>query len=325
MRKAASMTVTEPNARTEHLHSTMRNEQLRTPLRLDHAMLPTVEHERLGRLWAPQTMTEMTAVLALLGWQTRGGWRGQADVDWFLDSAAVRRVREPRPENDLVGAPEGYLEEVVRRYDTALLERARMAGHGWNGHRTLSDLELLAVLQHHGAATRLMDFTGNVWTALWFASREGPDRFGLLIGLDLSGAFEVRDAQTLGQPLPRLLEMAGDRVSIWRPSALSPRISAQQGFFLWGTARFRPWGSIGVFSEQEEGVPPTSRRVPGFVCVAVPPELKHELGLHWSSLFGFEPETMFPDLDGFARANGASEELGALRIYGEDDEEEDGR
>ena len=318
MREACCMTLTDPDPRTEALHATMRHERLRTPLRFTDVNLPTIEHERLGRIWAPQLMTEMASLLALLGWQTRGGWRGHADVDWYLDSAAVRRVREPRPADDLVGAPEGYLEQVVRRYDAALLERARMAGHGWNGRRTLSDLELLAVLQHHGAATRLMDFTRNVWTALWFACREGPDRFGLLIGLELGSAFEVRDATTLGQPIADLVDAAGDRISMWRPSALSPRIPAQQGFFLWGPARFRPWGSIGVFTEAEPGEPQVSRRVPGFVCVAVPPELKHDMGLQWSSLFGFEQETLFPDLDGFARANGQSESLGPLRLWDDD-------
>lgn len=313
------MTFSDGDSRTAALHATMRQERLHTPLGFTEVNLPMIEHERLGRLWAPQLMTEMASLLALLGWQTRGGWRGQADLDWHLDSGAVRRVREPRPEDDLVGAPEGYLEQVVRRYDTELLARARMAGHGWNGGRTLSDLELLAVLQHHGAATRLMDFTRNAWTALWFACRDAPERFGLLVGFDLSGAFEVSDATTLAQPFGDLLDAADERVSIWRPSALSPRIPAQQGFFLWGPARFRPWGSIGVFTEEDAGESPISRRVPGFVCVAVAPELKHDMDLHWSSLFGFEQETMFPDLDGFARAHGAAEPLGPLSLWDNDE------
>ena len=122
------MTVTHADPRTAALHRTMRDQRLRTPLGFTDVNLPTIEHKRLGRIWAPQLMTEMASLLALLGWQTRGGWRGQADVDWYLDSAAVRRVREPRPEHDLDGAPEDYLERTLRRYDGGLLERARMAG-----------------------------------------------------------------------------------------------------------------------------------------------------------------------------------------------------
>src|SRR5436305_5850165 len=95
MRKSCCMTLTGPNRRTEALSATMRNERLRTPLRFTDVELPTIEHDRLGRIWAPQLMTEMASLLALLGWQTRGGWRGQGDVDWYLDSAATRRVRVP--------------------------------------------------------------------------------------------------------------------------------------------------------------------------------------------------------------------------------------
>jgi hypothetical protein len=45
------MTLTEPNSRTDELHATMRDERLRTPLKVGDATLATIEHERLGRLW----------------------------------------------------------------------------------------------------------------------------------------------------------------------------------------------------------------------------------------------------------------------------------
>jgi hypothetical protein len=308
--------VTTGDDRSAELHATMRDESLRTPLRFTDRTLPTIEHPLFGRMWAPQMMVDLTALLALFGWQLRGGWRGQTDIDWHLDSTAVRRIGEPRPEDDLVGAPATYLEKLVREYEQTLLDRARMSGHGRAHGRDLYDLELLALLRHHGAATRLMDFTHNVWVALWFACRAAPDRFGMVVGLDLRSAFEVTNAATLARPFPELLDHAGERLSLWRSSALSPRIPAQQGFFLWGPARFRRWGSIGQdlvgISEQMALVdvdPQTSRAVPGLVCIAVPPELKHDLSLHWSSLFGYAQETMFPDLDGFAQANAVSAPL----------------
>jgi hypothetical protein len=48
-----------------------------------HALkMPTIEHPLFDRVWAPQMMVDLTSLLALFGWQLRGGWRGQADIDW---------------------------------------------------------------------------------------------------------------------------------------------------------------------------------------------------------------------------------------------------
>ena len=188
------------NERTDELHATMQRQGLRTPLRFTDADVPTIEHRIFGRVWAPQIMGELSALLDHFGWAIQGGWRGQADIDWYLDSTAVRRIRVPRPEDDLVGTPVDFLERRVREYERDLLARARLAGHGRQDGRDLHDLELLAVLRHHGAATRLMDFTRNVWVALWFACREAPDSFGLLVGLNLGRAFGIPDEETLARP-----------------------------------------------------------------------------------------------------------------------------
>jgi hypothetical protein len=67
--------------------------------------------------------------------------------------------------------------------EKALIERARAAGLGSG----LGELELLARLRHHGAATRLLDCSRNAFVALWFACRWEPDQDGVLIGFELGG------------------------------------------------------------------------------------------------------------------------------------------
>jgi FRG domain len=286
--------------RSAELHETMRSERIRTPLRIEDRTLPTIDHPLFGRVWTPQTMVELGSLLSLFGWQLRGGWRGQADIDWFLDSTAVRRLQQPLKFIGIRRRMPTDLEARVRDYERRLLDAARLSGHGRADGRDLYDLELLALLRHHGAATRLLDFTRNVWVALWFACRESPDSLGLLVGLDISSAYEVSDLDTLACRLPDLLDRAGPRLSLWRPSALSPRMPAQQSFFLWGAAEPRPWGSIGrdLFEAGQIPLvkvePLTSRGAPDLACVAVPPELKRDLGLHWRSLFGYEHDVPRP-------------------------------
>ena len=59
-----------------------------------------------------------------------------------------------------------------RRLTEELIKDTRQRGHGERNGRELYDLEILAQLQHFGAATCLIDFTYNALTALWFACQQ---------------------------------------------------------------------------------------------------------------------------------------------------------
>lgn len=115
-------------------------------------------------------------------------WRGQGDVRWPIHSSTYRRLlKERRWEN----TPS---EETMRDYDRDLLLNAWHQGHGYENGRKLTDFELLAKLQHHGAATRLIDVSRNMLVALRFACRSQPDKTGILLGWHISNimGFEGR-------------------------------------------------------------------------------------------------------------------------------------
>ena len=77
-------------------------------------------------------------------------WRGQSDISWPLHSSAYRRlsleIKEPN-------------EKKIINYEKNLLQSATHKGFRYLDGRRLSDFDLLARLQHHGAATRLIDAT----------------------------------------------------------------------------------------------------------------------------------------------------------------------
>lgn len=99
-------------------------------------------------------------------------FRGQSDARWPLRSGASRRLAvESAKEGD-----QEYVEDYLE-YHRDLLDRARrIAPYGYRGPSE-TDLQLLAKLQHFGAATGLLDFTYSPLVALWFAS-DGPSRDG---------------------------------------------------------------------------------------------------------------------------------------------------
>ena len=93
-------------------------------------------------------------------------YRGQTDASWPLQSSAIQRIT----------GEEHKMEELIF-YHEDLLRGARLIGGGIlnrNG-RELGDLELLARLQHYGAATCLLDMTSNFNIALWFACQRASE------------------------------------------------------------------------------------------------------------------------------------------------------
>ena len=96
----------------------------------------------------------------------------------------------------------------------------------------------------------------------------------------------------------------------WRPSALSPRIPAQAGFFLWSEVRGScDWGSLGESSARAAAPANTTQLDEHFAAIAVSPELKRYMATRWETVLGLSEQTLFPDFDGFAAANSATQDL----------------
>ena len=88
-------------------------------------------------------------------------FRGQEDERWGLRSSAERRLA---PINQDRIANPFFIE-----YHKTLLEKCKLKNYDTREGKSLSELQLLADLQHHGSATCLIDFTRSALVALWFA------------------------------------------------------------------------------------------------------------------------------------------------------------
>ena len=99
-------------------------------------------------------------------------YRGQSASNWALYSSATVRLMDQYGD-DILLDPD-FQELYINYHVETLIEPARALGFGTESGRRLSDLELLAKLQHFGAKTGLLDFTRNPLVALWFAC-ESPE------------------------------------------------------------------------------------------------------------------------------------------------------
>ncbi len=245
------------------------------------------------------------------------GWRGQANIGWKLDSTAARRLHLHVDDllNVLDELPDGTseygqsFEKQVRNYEARLLNQARMSGHGFHGGRELTDLELLSVLRHYGAATRLMDFSRNVIVALWFActDKDNRDEYGLLVGIEGNVARRIQTEADLKTPVPELIDVLApdEQYWLWEPRHLFQRMRVQQSLFVFGPAIQWPWGSapFGLYSTgegqyKEAGNPMLIAISPSLKADMEDPEMKDYA---WRDLFGYDARTLFPDIEGFSR------------------------
>ena len=171
-------------------------------------------------------------VEAFLAWanQVKGGafvYRGMANASWKVESAAYRRIGQSH---------ENPPPSVLQNYIKQLLESAHRRGFQERQGKSDRDLELLADLQHHGAATCLIDFTTNALIALWFACRdETPQKVGKVVAMatDDPARFASVGSDSIEEKIDFFLDK--DKLWKWEPSHLSPRIVTQQSVFVFGT------------------------------------------------------------------------------------------
>jgi hypothetical protein len=211
----------------------------------------------------------------------------RGDVDWPIHSTAYRRV---------VGSRYRVLDshkENVELYEKRLLEQAKHKGFGLHEGRELSDLELLARLRHHGAATSFVDATRSALIGLWFCVSDRPDKVGLLLGIHCDhlggkgeGYLEKRPYDEVFKRLPET------HPQTWDPSQVSARVAAQHSQLLYSPIVDRKTGSLAL------------PKKPGAILfTAIAPDLKIVCEKLLSEVYDIRRETLFPDLDGFGLAN----------------------
>ncbi len=186
-------------------------------------------------------------------------WRGLVDYRWSLHSSLYRRLLLSS------GAKVPKEVDLETREGEILADLHRWGLHAPQNAGRLSILRQLAVMQHYGAPTRLIDITFNAWVGVFFAVEskwqngdsvyENED--GRLFAVDVTNRLiNENDAlrpweDCLTRPWlqdpPNGVEEKEWTSSVyaWKPSNLDGRIFAQNGGFLFGGVP-APNGPVGT-------------------------------------------------------------------------------
>ena len=214
-------------------------------------------------------------------------YRGQADAAWPVSCSATRRLTQDPAnpiENQLINSPlVGHLE--------FLIAKTRMRGFLPPGFSEISpDLELLAQLQHQGAATGLIDFTRQPFVALWFACNEDYEKDGVVYILSRSETEEISNSRDLEKQIQSFYEEG--TLWSWEPSARGNRVVAQSSIFVFGASA--------IASDRMERI-------------LIQAENKSDILNQLETFCGVNEEMLFPDFSGFAVANASNKPLDVKR------------
>lgn len=265
-------------------------------------MLKKFDSDLWGEIVEPQSFVELITYI------TQGKkpginvsyWRGQANIEWELTPSIVRKIRlEEYNKNKNKKSLDGS----ILYWEKILLSEAKKYLYDYDDRgRRLNDIELLAKLQHYGAATRLLDFSKNVLVALWFCVSEPAykDKTGLLLGIDtdvMSGMENKFDFESsYSDFFDRVCK--SDRICIVDSPAVVSRIASQSSVFLCSKSVNEKHGTF-LLPDGE-----WYKRI-----IAISPQLKSECLRILSECFNITPLTIYPDIEGFANAKSAKWKL----------------
>ena len=143
----------------------------------------------------------------------------------------------------------------------------------------ISDLELLALAQHHGLPTRLLDWTSNPYVALFFAVN-GGEVDGILYALKATARLSI-ESETKKNPF-RI-----NKHYRYIPPAWNKRLYEQEGELI-------------IFPTPKVSMERNLRDDWKISKFKVPAEAKKKIRYILYRM-GFTEESLFPDLDGLAK------------------------
>jgi hypothetical protein len=180
------------------------------------------------------------------------------------------------------------LKAGIVKTEKLIFEEFKRASRPYIEFKPDDDWELLALAQHHGLPTRLLDWTSNALAALWFTVCEPPkttkkdeNQYGVVWLFIPATEDYKKDTQ-------EYTPFNNPKTKVFRPKVISRRISAQVGAF---TVHKINRGGRVVKLERHAGY----RRK--LVKIKIPFS-RYKSIRHGLNMLGVNNATLFPEMDG---------------------------
>jgi len=215
---------------------------------------------------------KMTHALATVDKSLINLFRGQENDTWDL----MPKIGRPK-----------FLKPDPIKFEKNLLDEFRRLAHSFESNiRGYDTWDILALAQHHGMPTRLLDWTTNPLIALWFAFyKEKSDNEKRAVWLI---TFETEKVIKASETDPYKI----GETKIFKPNHINKRIAAQNG-----------WFTSHVYNHDTKKYYPINhqRDFAGKIIKHVFPNDKRDMFLSQLDLLGINYLSIFPDLEGLSK------------------------
>jgi hypothetical protein len=224
-------------------------------------------------------------------------FRGQADASWPLYTSLARYLLKTGVHKDAWAPQEDRIIRIFQRKSHLFLDHVPKAD---------DIFQWLALMQHHGAPTRLLDFTWSPYVAAFFALEQAtanaavwavcpPKVLKVVDGImpklaDLAAeSFNFRGADNFRKYL-----LSGEHSFLFmgEPYAMNQRLIAQEGTF----------GVPGVVDRPVEEILTTDHPDGTIVKIVLHTEALRREAMYSLYNMNITNATLFPGLDGLARS-----------------------
>lgn len=249
-------------------------------------------------------------------------FRGMSNQNWPLLPGIFREYTEPQKSSTVVGG--AYSGRIYTAHEIEILAHFKKEAGGFLPNISQNDeFVWLQYAQHYGVPTRLLDFTANPLTALYFCCKTESKEDGVIWIINLSSFQRWSHGDdfcnTLGPDFTRDTAIASimksmksysddeERLEKYRPIVFVPafidqRMSAQSSrFLLWGKNEMSLEDIIEESNKMTllpDGIKYSIAGDQRFLAkIIISGDSKHHI-IRELDLLGVNEKTMFPGLDG---------------------------
>lgn len=241
---------------------------------------------------------DWTAFQEILGGFRGWAFRGQEDETWPLDSSIARILRNSAVNTKIWSLQEDRINRIFRRKAHLFLTHIPPED---------DDFQWLALMQHHGAPTRLLDFTWSPYVAAFFALEKarGPAAVWAMCAPKMWGQQHVHPETGETTPTSELFLRTPGNYRRWylngtlpfvvlgEPVVMNQRLVAQAGTFVVPGVIDRPVDTIiGAYAHPE-------RLLAKIIIDTKPARDEFMTSLYMMNITN---ASLFPGLDGMAHS-----------------------
>ena len=225
-------------------------------------------------------------------------YRGQSDSSWNMESSIHRAFENAQSIHALGQGQEKKLNR--RSHEIVMLDKFKCNAHLYLNHlpQQEDDFSWLSLMQHHGAPTRLLDFSFSFYVALYFALESGENDASIYcinhdsIKNDDDFYFGEERLEVYKRILDGQKNKDDECLFAFEPTFSNQRILSQQGLFVaTNTLKYTHEKILNDYQIHKEDA----------FKIIIPKELRL-MGLKKLHQMNINSTNIYPGLDGFSKS-----------------------